>query len=157
MITRHLKHPDRPNEVGVYLTGDQFAAINTALAKSGMARRLDELPEERRRGYCRSILDLTRYGESERIFVDLGSNVRLDSDELGRDLVRRFATPQDPDLFDPDYVPVDFNFYVLGEDGQRTVDDFLAQPSIANSERFERVLGAARLIVAFSFTPPNLA
>lgn len=156
MIVQRLEHTDRPNEVAVYFTADQLCKVDTAIAEEGITAGFSELPEEHQRSYCRRILDL-QGGEPKRRLVDLEGQVRLDSKELGHDLVARFETPQDPDVFDPNYQPVDFNFRVLDEEGQQAVDDFLVSPDMTNSSRIEKALNTARLVVSFCFSPPNLA
>lgn len=130
--------------------------VNAAIVEEGLGSHLGDLSDEHRRWYCHYLLDLT-CGDPKRRIAYLNSKVRLDSDELGHDIVSRFATQQDPDLFDPDYQPVDFIFRVVDADGSKAIEDFRAAPDIANSERVEQALNAARLVVSFSLTPPNLA
>lgn len=156
MIILRTEHNDRPNEVSVYLTQDQYDGVNMSLLSSGKPA-FAELSEEERRGYCRAILGLFNQDtRSQRYVVDLDDNTRLDSKELGRELVERFAEPQDPDVFDPDYYPVDFTFRILDDEGDRLFAG-ITPDSDFDTPHIVRALDAARLAVQFSFNPPSLA
>jgi hypothetical protein len=155
MIIQRLEHSDRPNEVSVFWDQDTLEKVNEAIAERGWALQLNALPEEHQRSYCRSLLDATR-GEPKRYLVDLESDVRLDSEELGSDIVKRFSREQDTDDFDPDYQPVDFILRVFDDEGSQAMDDFRVNPSLENIHRVEQAINLAAFVVSFSLSPPNL-
>jgi hypothetical protein len=157
MIVRRVECADGPNQVGVYLTADQLVNVDAVLVEQGIADGLHDLPEERWRDYCRSILDLGRRAAPKRQVVDTEEGMRFDSDQLGYDLVQRFAPPDAADLFNPDYSPVDVSFWVFAASDRDSIDTYLADADDYSYEEIERVLSAARLVISFSLTPPNLA
>ena len=88
----------------VHKASDNVLKSLCMFATSDTQDELMERAEERRAG-------------SARLVADCGDDVRIDSDELGLDIVKRFApdTHELDELCDPRYAAVDFELHLLDE------------------------------------------
>lgn len=155
MLILRSEHADKPNEVAVYFTEDQFSDANLLLLTSGR-RPIAEFKEPESRRFCQGILSLSNpEARPQRLIADLDDKTRLDSADLGHDLVERMTGSQDPAVFDPDYHPVEFTFRVLSTEGASLIAE-VTRTADFNAAKIKRALDTARLAVRFSFNPPNL-
>lgn len=153
MLVERATHLDRPHEIAVYLSASLFGRLS---AREGV-NNLQDLDEPGQRRLCYIFGKQYPQDRPQRKTYESPEGMTFDSNELGTDLVARLEPAEEPDLFDPQYVPVDLSIRILDVSGEQTLTECLETGGTLTDSKIEAALRAAELAVFFALRPPGAA